>query len=360
MNQQIQIHGGDIYNASEQLGIDFHKIIDASASLVPFSPTNAFKLSLWLEIVRNSFKHYPDSSFKSLRHAIGAHHNISPEMILPGNGAAELFTWAAKDAANYGLNCITSPGFYDYERALKCWNSEYKCIPLPLSWGKKFPQQYPLMPDSKVLWINNPNNPTGQLWSRKSILNLIRKYALVIIDEAFLPLVPNGESQSLIPLIEKHPNLIIIRSLTKLFGIAGIRLGYAISSPDRLKAWSEWRDPWPLNSFAISSGIKLMNDSIHMQKWTKKVQGWIQKEGQFMFKKLDNLTGIFPYPSATNFLLIEGKYPLINLREKLAKKNILLRDCRSFKGLGDHWLRISLQTEQKNKKIIKGIYECIK
>ena len=108
--------------------------------------------------------------------------------------------------------------FADLQRALRCWSATSRQQQLPLLWDEGFPQPLPDQGEGSVLWICNPHNPTGQLWSRASLQPLLERYALVICDEAFLPLVPNGEQQSLIPLVAEHSNLVVIRSLTKLLG----------------------------------------------------------------------------------------------------------------------------------------------
>ena len=120
-----------------------------------------------------------------------------------------------------------------------------------------------------MLWITNPQNPTGQLWSRQSLEPLLDQHPLVIVDEAFLPLVPGGERQSLVPLLAAHPNLVVIRSLTKLFAIAGLRLGYALGQPQRLARWSGWRDPWPVNALAAAAGEALLTDRSAYGRWCK-------------------------------------------------------------------------------------------
>ena len=114
-------------------------------------------------------------------------------MILAGNGAAELLTWSARNAAEIGTSALITPGFSEYARALHCWNGDYICMRLPLCWSSETPQAFPYTQTTKVLWINNPHNPTGQLWSRSSIENLLSDYKLVICDEAFIPLVLHGE-----------------------------------------------------------------------------------------------------------------------------------------------------------------------
>ena len=110
-------------------------------------------------------------------------------LILPGKGAAELFTWAARDAAGLGTSLLRVPGFADYGRALRCWEANVTTSSLSLDWSAVFPQPFPrcFAPSADVLWICNPHNPTGQLWSCESLQPMLQRYALVICDEAFLP-----------------------------------------------------------------------------------------------------------------------------------------------------------------------------
>ena len=212
-----------------------------------------------------------------------------------------------------------------------------------------------------MLWITNPHNPTGQLWSRASLEPLLRRYALVICDEAFLPLVPNGEEQSLIDLVSLHSNLVVIRSLTKLYGIAGLRLGYAVAQPERLQRWARWRDPWPVNAVASAVGQALLRRPKRYQAWLQRVQRWTAREGSWLHQQLAALPGITPMPSAANYLLIRGErngepYSLQPLREALETRyRILLRDCRSFEGLDKTWLRIGYQSRRGNRRIIRAM-----
>ena len=360
MTSAIPIHGGNVNAEAQRLGVKENQLLDASASLVPFPPPKKLQRYLQKALVNGSLRNYPDSKYQTLRNAIGMFHGVDPSMVLPGNGAAELLTWSARNAADKGVSTLVAPGFSDYERALKCWKGEYMYMHLPLNWSCVTPQNFPPPPKSNVIWITNPHNPTGQLWSRASIENLVKDFDLVICDEAFLSLVPNGESQSVIPLVSNNENLIVIRSLTKLFAIAGLRLGYAISSEKRLEEWQDWRDPWPINGIASATGTILMNDKVLLKKWTKKIHSWIQKEGPWMKAKLARVSEIKAHPSSTNFHLIESKQSLTKLQNELNKRNILVRDCRSFNGLGENWLRISLQTRRNNLLIASAIQEILR
>ena len=344
------VHGGEVDQAALRLGLRRNQLLDASASLAPWSP----RLPRWT--LSRGLRDYPDRSHIDLRQKLALIHGVSPDHVLPGNGAAELFTWVARDAVALGLSQLQAPGFADYRRSLACWQGSFCSQPFPLDWSTVFPQNFPSSSDGAVLWICNPHNPTGQLWSRQSLELLLARFRLVICDEAFLPLVPDGERQSLIPLVADHPNLVVIRSLTKLYGLAGLRLGYAIAQPERLARWASWRDPWPVNGVALAAAEHLLATPQRYQRWCSRVQSWVAQEGAWMQRQLAALPGITPMPSSVNFLLIRAEHSLVPLREAVEQRHhILLRDCRSFEGLGETWLRIGLQSRGNNRRIIRAL-----
>ena len=341
-------HGGNRQAVAEVLGCRPSQLLDASTSLAPWTPRcTRFSAA--------SLRHYPERDQGSLRQAIAEIHGLTADWVLPGNGAAELFTWAARDAAALGLSSLLAPGFADYRRSLQCWDAAWVETPLELSWDHAGPLHHPQL-DGSVAWICNPHNPTGQLWSRASLEAILDRHALVICDEAFLPLVPEAEHQSMIGLVGMSPNLVVIRSLTKLFGVAGLRIGYAIAHPDRLKRWREFRDPWPVNGIAAELTEQWLRSPRRYERWCSRVQRWTAMEGARMQLGLAKIPGIKPMPSSANFLLICGGCSLIPLKEALEKDyRIMLRDCRSFAGLSDHWLRIGLQKPSDNRRILRAL-----
>ena len=353
-------HGGNRQEVAERLGCRPGELLDASASLVPFGPPWEARWAGLFDL--QASRVYPDRRYAALRAAMAGHHGVDPEAVLPGNGAAELFTWAARDAAAAGVSQLCAPGFADYARALVTWNGARQSLALSLSWSEAFPQPFPAVADGGVLWITNPHNPTGQLWSRRSLEPLLACHALVIVDEAFLPLTIDGERQSLVPLVAAHPNLVVVRSLTKLYAIAGLRLGYAIASPERLARWASWRDPWPVNGPAAALGERLFSGSAAMARWQARVEAWVRREGAWLASRLAQLPGLRVLPSATNFLLVQGVHvdgsprSLDPLRRALEQRQrVLLRDCRSFEGLGESWLRIGLQSRAGHRRLLRAL-----
>ena len=353
-------HGGNILTKAKKLNLLPSKIIDSSASLVPFEPPKLILDVLISEIKTLGFRYYPERNLNSLREIIGEFHQINPDNILPGNGASELITWAGYEASKFGSSCIPSPGFVDYERSLNCWNASFDYSELPKNWSNSFPQTFPIKPICDVLWITNPHNPTGQLWDKKSLEIILKKYKLVICDEAFLAITPNGERESLIPLTKIYDNLLVIRSLTKLFNIAGLRLGYIIGSSEKLKKWNIKRDPWPLNSFAIKAGIELLSNKILYEEWTSKIHEWVNTEKNWVSNELSKIKNLKVHNSSTNFFLIESKFSLSSNIHYLEKKGILIRECNSFRFLNEKWARISLQTRKNNKILCREIQNSFK
>ena len=353
-------HGGNILTKAKKLNLLPSKIIDSSASLVPFKPPKLILDVLTSEIKTLGFRYYPEKNLNNLREIIGEFHQINPDNILPGNGASELITWAGYEASKFGVSCIPSPGFVDYERSLNCWNASFSYSELPKKWSNIFPQNFPIQPICDVLWITNPHNPTGQLWDKKSLEIILKKYKLVICDEAFLSITPNGEKESLIPLTKIYDNLLVIRSLTKLFNIAGLRLGYIIGSSEKLKKWKIKRDPWPLNSFAIKAGVELLNNKSFYKEWTKKIHKWVKTEKNWVYNELSKIKNLKVHNSSTNFFLIESKFSLVSNINYLENKGILIRECTSFRFLNENWARISLQTRKNNKILCREIQNSFK
>jgi histidinol-phosphate/aromatic aminotransferase/cobyric acid decarboxylase-like protein len=207
------------------------------------------------------------------------------------------------------------------------------------------------------LLLNNPHNPSGQLFDREAILPLVAQFALVVVDEAFMDFLPPDQQQSLICMVPDYPNLVILRSLTKFYSLPGLRLGYCIAHPDRLRRWQEWRDPWPVNILAAAAATAVVADTqFQQQTWD-----WLPKARSQLFQGLALLPGLQPYPSAANFLLVQSEQPSSQLQEKLLKHSrILIRDCLSFPELGDRFFRVAVRTEAENQRLVDGLDAILK
>ncbi|PSB56940.1 threonine-phosphate decarboxylase, partial [Chroococcidiopsis cubana CCALA 043] len=211
-----------------------------------------------------------------------------------------------------------------------------------------------LAPPNSGLLLNNPHNPTGWLWRREEILPYLEQFALVVVDEAFMDFLPPAAEQSLIPLVQKYPNLVILRSLTKFYSLPGLRLGYAIAHPERLNCWLARRDPWAVNTLAVAAVIAVLQDSqFQQQTWA-----WLPPTRSRLEQELSQIPGLQPLPGAANFLLVESERPSSKLQQQLLKhERILIRDCLSFPELGDRYFRVAVRSTTENERLIKALWQ---
>ncbi|MEH2407880.1 threonine-phosphate decarboxylase CobD [Nostoc sp.] len=341
-------HGGNLAWAAALAGCPPDAILDFSASISPLGPPNSAIAAIMSQI--GNLKHYPDPNYSELRLALSHFHQLPPEWILPGNGSAELLTLIGRELAQLAATILITPAFGDYYRTLAAYNAKVLECPLSLVVG-----HWSLVIDKgqrtkdKGLLLNNPHNPTGKLFSRDSILPYLEQFALVVVDEAFMDFVPPNEEQSLIPVVQEYPNLVVLRSLTKFYSLPGLRLGYAIAHPDCLAKWQLWRDPWPVNTLAAAAAIAALQDTeFQQQTWA-----WLPPARNQLFQGLAKIPGLQPQASAANFLLVESQESTSQLQQQLLKHHqILIRDCLSFKELGDRFFRVAVREESDNQRLL--------
>jgi L-threonine-O-3-phosphate decarboxylase len=345
------VHGGNLAWAAALVGCSPSAILDFSASISPLGPPRSAIAAIQnnLDLLRA----YPDPAYGDLRSALGDFHQISPDWILPGNGAAELLTWAAWDLAKLEKTCVLTPGFSDYFRALKAFGAQVDRRPLMLQDGLT---TLPLDAQTSGLLLNNPHNPTGQLFSKESILPYLKAFSLVVVDEAFMDFLTPDRQQSLIDEVKNYPNLVILRSLTKFYSLPGLRMGYAIAHPDRLREWQQRRDPWSVNVLASVAAIAMLKDTeFQQQTWN-----WLESAKPALFNGLNRLPGLRPFSSAANFFLVQTERSSVEIQKQLlADHQILIRDCLSFDELGDRYFRVAVRSEQENHRLIEGLTKVL-
>jgi len=345
------VHGGNLAWAAALVGCSPSAILDFSASISPLGPPRSAIESIQTNL--GLLSAYPDPAYGDLRSALSDFHQISPDWILPGNGAAELLTWACWDLAALETTCVLTPGFSDYFRALKAFGARVDRCPLMFQQGLN---ALPLDAQKSGLLLNNPHNPTGQIFSKPSILPYLKAFSLVVVDEAFMDFLTPDCQQSLIDEVENYPNLVILRSLTKFYSLPGLRVGYAIAHPDRLSEWQQRRDPWSVNVLASVAAIAMLKDTeFQQQTWD-----WLECAKPALFDGLKQLPGLHPFPSAANFFLVKTERSSVDIQKQLLTNHqILIRDCLSFDELGDRYFRIAVRSEQENHRLIEGLTKIL-
>ena len=332
------------------------EILDFSSNITPAGMPKEVKNILKKQIEK--LTEYPDINSSKLLSAISKYTKIPESNIIVGNGAIEIIynfcnAFLSKNTPVF----IPIPTFSEYEVASKLNNSQisfFKTMDL----SKDLNQFIQKIPKNGCVFICNPNNPTGKLISKKNLLKIIyaakKLNSLVFVDECFIELVPSS-NQSIISYVKKFDNVVILRSLTKSFGLAGIRIGYAVSSKYIISILKKIKLPWSVNLMAQHAGIVALKNKSHIIK----SHNMIKKEYHFLKNKISSINGLNFIESSTNFILIKTSYDSTKLQNKLLENKILVRDCKNFTGLNNHFIRIAIKSHKDNLKLVKALENII-
>ena len=297
---------------------------------------------------------YPDSESRLLRKTLESYTGMPSSRIVIGNGATEIiYNFCRAFLSSSTPVLIPSPAFGEYEAAARlagARTSFFKTMDLEDNLAA-FSSE---LPKDGCAFVCNPNNPTGTLVSKKSLKKMVQKAeeknTLVFVDECFIELVP-GRDESVMPLAKRHENLVILRSFTKSFALAGMRLGYAVSSKPVASILNKAKIPWNVSGLAQKAAQVALSE----QSYLEKARRVISSEARFLRREISRLDGFECCETATNFVLIKTDTDSTLLQKKLLKKNILVRDCKSFRGLDGSFVRVAIKTRRENKKLIEAL-----
>ena len=343
------VHGGIDYTELNKPDISPSTILDFSVSCNPFGPPPGIREAL----ADTSIECYPDSEAGELKQALAAKLNIAPDKLIIGSGSTELIRLIATAYFEPSdLVLIPQPTYGEYEVA--CHLADTQILKQPALKEPDFQLNTDEMTNllqqhrPKAVFLCNPNNPTGQYMSREQIENVMSscKDTLVVLDEAYIAFTENAwSSQDMVD----RSNLVILRSMTKDYALAGLRLGYAIAAKPIISALKRVRPPWNVNAPAQKAGVLALNADSYLKECGSK----IREARDFLIKELERL-GLPPLPSQTNFFLVKVGN-VTALRQALLNKGILVRDCTSF-GL-PQYIRLAPRTLPECQKLIEAIKE---
>lgn len=353
-------HGGDIY--SQEILWDF------SVNLNPLGPPEGVK-----EAVRQAagcFALYPDSQCRSLRAALADYHQIEEEMLCCANGAAD-FIYQLVFALRPEYALLPVPTFSEYRQAL----SAVGCRIFSVPFGEK--DGFAINPDKlieeaeqrkkqgtapEMIFLCNPNNPTGLVVSGREMETLAayaqRENIRLVVDECFMDFLEEEKQDSLLPYLHKYPSLVVLKAFTKLYSMAGLRLGYGLSSDRMLfQKIAAVRQPWSVSVPAQMAGIAALKEKDYRLQ-TKKVVAEGRKQ---LYEGLCRL-GFQVYPSQANFLFfrdIRAGAARGMLYQHCRDKKLLLRSCANFEGLDGSYYRAAVKTREDNQHLLMLLKEEI-
>ncbi len=357
------IHGADTFEAADKTGFIREDILDFSSSVNPLGASRKA-----IEAIKNSINlipSYPDSSSTNLRNAIAKHYKgITKDNVVIGNGSTELIYLFADAFMQKGDAAIVpAPSFSEYENAVRKTGATVKHVKLnknfqadPANFIRKMNKKV------KVLYFCNPNNPTSILTSIDKLKEIIQeafaRSILVFLDEDFLEFVENGEEFSMIQNLKNFPNLFVLRSFTKIFGLTGLRVGYGIASEEITSIMLNTKIPWNVNCLGQAASVAALEDEDHLQKTLELVK----KEKAFMLDELKQLKVFKIYPPDANFFFIDTRNSGLTgtqIKERMLKRGVLIRDCSSFVSLDEYFIRVAVKTRTENEKLLDALKETV-
>jgi len=348
-------HGGQLCAAAREFGLPKNKFLDFSANVNPLGLPAPVKKALKRELA--TVVHYPDPQCQELIEKLAAYHRVDPETLLVGNGAAELIYLLAQGIAS-GKTLIPVPTFCEYERAVTNFGGQVSRFYMEEKWHLNLTQLTERLTEVSAVFLCQPNNPTGHLIPRDSLLSFARQCEqlriFLIVDEAFIDFLETAELLSLINVINQFKNLVVLRSFTKIYAFPGLRLGYLVANPSIIKRLRSLQPPWSINSLAQKAGVVALDCTDYVQR----TRNLIKQERTFLINKLEKINGITPFPSEVNFILCKLDSTLIDaiaLRKFLGQRGILIRECSSFHGLDEHFFRIAVRTHKENKILLNAL-----
>ncbi|MGI6011058.1 MAG: pyridoxal phosphate-dependent aminotransferase [Ruminococcus sp.] len=332
-----QIHGGDIYRHPHVL--DFSSNINPLGT--PKSVVDAAAESL------NRLSNYPDIGYTELKRALADYEKQPESNIICGNGAAELI-FSLVFALRPKKAVLPAPTFAEYGQALEAIACEIISYPM-----KKLRLDEDifsfLTEDIDLLFLCNPNNPTGFLTEQSFLLRILehcrKKGIFLVADECFLDFVDDGEKYSLKPMVKDCDSLFLLKAFTKRYAMAGIRLGYGISgNGELLTAMGRVTQPWNVSIPAQAAGVAALKE----REYVKKAQALVREERDYLKKEMARL-GLQVYDSQANYIFFQGPS---DLYERCLEEGILIRDCSNYPGLGRGYFRTAVKNHRENIQLI--------
>ncbi|AZR74185.1 histidinol-phosphate transaminase [Anoxybacter fermentans] len=330
-------------------------IIKMASNENPLGPS-----PLVLKLLREGLQgihQYPDSNCYYLKQALCRFYNLEEENLIIGNGSDEIIDLIMAVLVEPGDEVIyANPSFIKYRLAVQAAGG--KSVEIPLR--KDFTHDLKKMANAvtrktRVIFICNPNNPTGTIVGQGEILDFLSQIPtdiLVVIDQAYREYVTDPTYCDGLNLIHKYPNLLLLRTFSKIYGLAGLRVGYGIGHPEIIDMLNRVRSPFNVNLLAQKAAIFALQDQNHVL-----TSRYVNEQGKkYLYQNLDKV-GLDYIPTQGNFMLINTGCDAQEIFEKLLMRGIIIRPGNIF-GLPT-WIRITIGTENANKRFISALIEIL-
>ena len=373
-----KIHGGNIFQFAHEQRIEPYEVVDFSANINPLGPSQRGLDALNAQL--RYISHYPDATNDDVLNAIADTYGMDKHQIIVGNGAAELL-YAICRLPGYTGAFVPAPGFSEYKEALEASKIPVRDIfyrpreddngkpdfEVPYLALETFAAELKGQDRRIIVFLGNPNNPDGTLLDKdhiRTVASMLKDAnSLLVIDESFIDFVGNDPLQdnehSIRSLVNEFDNIIVVHSFTKFYAVPGLRIGAAFANETLITQLQQYIPSWSVNTIAQAYTKAALNDVDYI----KRTKQELNEERAFMYNALDAIEGITVYPPSANFILFQVNQEGITanyINEELKKYNMIVRNCDSYVGLTNHWVRIAIKDHDTNIKLVDKLTNILK
>ncbi len=344
------IPGKPIDEVRRELGLK--SVIKLASNENPYPPSP--KVLAAMNAAAKVINRYPDGGCFQLRRALAKKLKIDDDQLIFGNGSDEIITLAVRAFAGQGDEIIIAkPSFLIYEIAAVLSGAKLHQVPL-----KNFRYDLPAMKAkinsrTRLIFIGNPDNPAGTYVNAaqtQEFLRAVPSGAVVFFDEAYFEYVRAQDYPDTLALMKKHPQLIVTRTFSKMYGLAGLRLGYGIAARGVIDVLNRLREPFNVNSMAQTAALAVLQD----EAYYRKIAGQTEAQRQYLYRCLKDL-GMDFEESFTNFILIRVGSDSSRAAAGLLRKGIIVRDMAAWGMSG--YIRVSIGSPSENRRFINTLGE---
>lgn len=349
-------HGGNIYKKAKELGISENQILDYSANISPLGIPSHIKKAM-VDAIEGTIN-YPDPDCTALREAIGRQDGVEPDCVTCGNGGADLLYRLA-----FGLKpkkvLLPVPAFVEYEEAMTAAGARMVYETMDEDFHIQEDMTERITEDTDLVILCNPNNPTGLLTPRRQVLAVLERakemHCWVLVDECFLEICREEEQYTVKSYLKEYPNLMILKSFTKLYAIPGVRLGYLLCADREVIAQvNRAGQAWSVSHIAQCAGVAALSHP----EYKAAVIDAVEKELIYMKKEMANLP-LTLYDGRANYLFFRTP-GVTDLDRRLESRGIMIRNCSNYVNLGNDYWRIAVKTHEENVILLRELRQALR
>ena len=353
-NLHPYLPGKPVDELARELGLDINSIVKLASNENPLGPSEKVVNALQKQIA--DLTRYPDGNGFELKAALSARFKLAPDQITLGNGSNDVLDLIARAFLQPGKNAVFSQyAFAVYPISTQAVGAELNVVP-----AKNYAHDLPAMAaaineQTQVVFLANPNNPTGTMFGREEFVSFMAKVpdrVLVVLDEAYSEYVDAGNYPDGLEYLPEYSNLIVTRTFSKAYGLASLRVGYAACAPEIADLLNRVRQPFNVDSFALSAAVAALSDAEYLAKSRA-----LNDLGKSQLKQgLDDL-GLSYIPSFGNFIAVDFGQDAGPINQALLAKGVIVRPVANY-GM-PNFLRVSIGTNEENQCFLTTLQEIL-